>query len=49
MTSKEKQIEFKDKLLKGLEKMYADLIEYKRQKKSVLVVMEGDKIVKIKP
>lgn len=49
MTSKEKQIEFKDKLLKGLEKMYADLIEFKRKKKSVLVIMEGDKIVKIKP
>lgn len=49
MTTKEKQLEFKEKLLKGLEKMYADLIEYKRQKNSVLVVMKGDKIVKIKP
>ncbi|QLH29763.1 MAG: hypothetical protein HWD63_10445 [Candidatus Parvibacillus calidus] len=49
MTKKEKHIEFKDKLLKGLEKMYTNLIEYKRQKNSVLVVMKGDKIVKIKP
>lgn len=49
MTSKEKQIEFKEKLLKGLEKMYADLIEFKRKKKSVLVIMKGDKILKINP
>ncbi len=49
MTTNEKQLELRDKLLHGLEIMYAKLIEYKRQKNSVLVVMQGDKIVKIKP
>jgi hypothetical protein len=49
MTTKDKQIELKDKVLKGLEKVYEKLIEFKKDKKSVLVIMQGDKIVKIKP
>lgn len=49
MTTNEKQLELRDKLLHGLEIMYAKLLEFKRQKNSVLVVMQGDKIVKIKP
>lgn len=49
MTTKEKQIELRDKILVGLEIVYDKLIEFKKKKKSVLVVMQGDKIVKIKP
>ena len=49
MTNKEKQIELKEKFTKGLDKVYEKLIEYKKEKKSELVIMQGDKIVKIKP
>ncbi len=36
-------------ILKGLEKSYEKLIEFKKQKNSVLVVLRDNKIVKIKP
>ncbi len=49
MTQKDRQIELKDKIVKGLEKVYERLIEFKKTKKSEIVIMEGDKIVKIKP
>lgn len=49
MTTIEKQDELFDKILKGLEKTYEKLVEFKKQKKSVLVIMKDDKIVKIKP
>lgn len=49
MTTKEKQLELKDKIIQGLEKAYERLLEFKKQKNSELVVMKGDKIVKIKP
>lgn len=49
MTTKDKQIELRDKIVKGLEKVYEKLIEFKKEKKSKLVVMQGDKIVKINP
>lgn len=49
MTQKDKQIELKEKIVKGLEKAYERLIEFKKAQKSELVVMQGDKIVKIKP
>ena len=49
MNNKDKQIELKNKIVKGLEKVYERLIEFKKEKKSVLVVMQDDKIVKIKP
>ena len=49
MTTKDKQIELKDKIVKGLEKVYERLIIYKKEKSSELVIMQGDKIVKIKP
>ncbi len=45
----EKQNELRDKILKGLEISYERLIAYKKYKKSVLVVMRDNKIVKIKP
>ncbi len=49
MTKKDKQIELKDKIVKGLEKVYERLIVYKKEKNSELVIMKDGKIVKIKP
>ncbi|WP_373060265.1 hypothetical protein [Zunongwangia sp. H14] len=49
MTTKDKQIELKDKILVGLEKVYEKLIEFKKEKNSKLVILKGDKIVKVKP
>lgn len=49
MTPAEKQIEFRNKLLAGLDLAYKRLLEYKKYKKTELVVMQGDKIVRIKP
>ena len=49
MTTIEKQMELRDKILFGLEKTYEKLIEFKKQKNSLLVVMRDGEIVKIKP
>lgn len=49
MTTTEKYIEEKSKILKGLEKVYEKLIEFKKAKRSELVVIRNNKIVKIKP
>lgn len=49
MSKRDKQIELKDKIVNGLEKVYERLIEFKKEKKSELVIMQGEKIVKIKP
>lgn len=49
MTTSEKHIEEKNKILKGLEKVYEKLIEFKKMKNSDLVILRDNKIVKIKP
>ncbi len=49
MTTTEKQTELYNKILLGLEKAYLKLIEFKKQKNTELVVMQDNKIVKIKP
>lgn len=49
MTTVEEQNELKEKILSGLEKVYKRLIEYKKQKNSVIVIYQDGKIVKIKP
>ena len=49
MTTVEKQIELKDKILIGLEKVYERLIELKKQKNTELVIIKDNKIIKIKP
>jgi hypothetical protein len=49
MTTVEKQLELKDKILIGLEKVYERLIEFKKQKNTELVIIKDNKIVKIKP
>ena len=48
-TETEKQTELFDKIVVGLELTYQRLIEFKKQKNSVLVIMQDDKIVKVKP
>ncbi|MFT4092087.1 MAG: hypothetical protein QM640_00515 [Niabella sp.] len=49
MTISEIQTEEKNKILKGLEKVYARLLEFKKAKNSELVVIRDSKVVKIKP
>lgn len=49
MTTNEIEIEEKNKILKGLEKVYEKLLEFKKSKNSELVVIRDNKIVKIKP
>jgi hypothetical protein len=49
MTTTEKHLEEKNKILKGLEKVQEKLIEFKRLKKSDLDVVRDNKIVRIKP
>ena len=50
MTTTEIQIEEKNKILKGLEKTYEKLLEFKKAKNSeLLVILRNNKIVKIKP
>lgn len=48
-TTVKKQLELRDKLVEGLELTYKRLIEFKKQKNSVMVVMREGKITKIKP
>lgn len=45
----DKKNDLTTRLLQGLEKSYEKLIEFKKQKNSVLVVLRDNKIVKIKP
>jgi len=49
MTTIEIQIEEKNKILKGLEKAFEKLLEFKKLKNSELVVLRDNKIVKLKP
>jgi hypothetical protein len=49
MTTVEKQIEQKNNILLGLEKAYEKLIEFKKFKKTDLVVLKDNKVVNIKP
>lgn len=49
MTTIDIQEEEKIKILKGLEKVYEKLIEFKKSKNSELVVLRNNKIMKIKP
>jgi hypothetical protein len=49
MTTIEIQRAEKDKILKGLKKVYEKSLEFKKIKNSELVVLRDNKIVKIKP
>jgi hypothetical protein len=49
MTTIEIQIQEQKKILKGLEKVYEKLLEFKKTKNSELVILRENKIVRIKP
>ena len=49
MTILETQKEEHQKILKGLEKVYEKLLEFKKSKNSELVIMRDNKIVRVKP
>ncbi|MGB5942797.1 MAG: hypothetical protein WBG71_07930 [Leeuwenhoekiella sp.] len=49
MTKDDKQIELMDKIVNNLDKIYDRLIDFKRKNNSSLIVMKGNKIVKMKP
>jgi hypothetical protein len=49
MTTIEIQIQEQKKILKGLEKVYEKLLEFKKKKNSELVIIRENKIVRIKP
>ena len=48
MMNTNNRIEHRNKILKGLEKAYEKLIEFKKQKNSDLVIIKDNKIVKVK-
>ena len=43
------KLERGNKILNGLESSYKKMLEFKKQKKSEVVILRGGKIVKIKP
>lgn len=45
----ETKTERRNKIIKGLEKAYEKMIEFKKLKNSELVIIRDNKIVKIKP
>lgn len=45
----EQQLERQDKIMAGLKIAYARMLEFKRYKKSEVVVMREGKIVRVKP
>jgi hypothetical protein len=44
----ETKIENRNKIVKGLEKAYEKMIAFKKEKKSELVIIQDNKVVKIK-
>jgi len=49
MGTKEQLKEERDKIVKGLEETYRKLIEYKKQKKSPMIVVRNGKIEAVDP
>ena len=45
----ESKIDRRNKILRGLEIAYKKMLEFKKQKKSELVILRDEKIVRIKP
>jgi len=48
MTEKDR-VKLEEKLLRGLEKSYKDLLATKKRNKEDLIILKNDKIVKVKP
>ncbi len=49
MGTKEQLKDERDKIVKGLEETYRKLIEYKKQKKSPMIVLRNGEIVAVDP
>lgn len=49
MGTKEQLKEERDKIVKGLEETYRRLVEYKKEKKSPMIVVRNGKIVAVDP
>lgn len=49
MTTIEKQNELRDRIIDGLKIAYQRLIEFKKQKKTDLVILKDNKIIRVKP
>ena len=49
MTTVEKQMELKDKILIGLKKAYSEMVKFKKQNNTEIVIIRDNKIIKIKP
>jgi imidazolonepropionase-like amidohydrolase len=49
MGTKEQLKEERDRIVKGLEETYRRLVEYKKQKKSPMIVVRNGKIVAVDP
>jgi hypothetical protein len=47
--TEENKAEKRDKILKGLEKAYEKMVEFKRKNDSEIVIFKENKIIKIKP
>lgn len=49
MGTKEQLKEERDRIVKGLEETYRRLVEYKKQKKSPIIVVRNGKVVAVDP
>jgi hypothetical protein len=49
MKNKKKLLELEDKVAKGLEEAYRKMVEFKKYKKSPIIVSRDGKIVEIDP
>lgn len=49
MVTKEQLKEERDRIVKGLEETYRRLVEYKKQKKSPIIMVRNGKIVAVDP
>ncbi len=49
MSTKEQLKDERDRIVKGLEETYRRLVEYKKQKKSPMIVLRNGKIVAVDP
>ncbi len=47
--TQENREEKRDKIVKGLEKAYEKMVEFKRKNNSEIVILKENKIIKIKP
>jgi len=47
--TKETKLEKRNKIVKGLEKAYDKMVEFKKKANSEIVILKENKIVKVKP